>query len=213
MLGLDGVYPNERRLLGRRSGVDKPIEPALLPPVRFLLLRIVIVAGIWLCAAAPPLRGDARGGVTLGAGSFDRAVCTLCSRFCILPISPRIWYSDPDFGRPGPWELLAWVLRVVLRGNEGVAWLEAIEPDGPREYLEILDEYCGRGVVLESAIDALDFGTWIAGAPTAGTEWSDVGGEGGVGVSDMVEEADLVGGVATVGEEVVVGCDRSDMAD
>lgn len=67
--------------------------------------------------------------------------------------------------------------------------------------------------MLASAIDSLDLGAGIAGAATAGTEWSDVGGDGGVGVSDTVEDADLVGGVATVGEEVVVGCDCSDVAD
>ncbi len=103
---------------------------------------------------------------------------------------------------------------VVLRGSVGVAfWPEAIEPDGPLEYRAVLDEYCGRGVVLEPAIDNLDLGTGIAGVATAVNEWSEVGGDGGVGVSDIVEDADLVGGVATVGEEVVVGCDCSEVAD
>ena len=44
---------------------------------------------------APP-RGDARGGVVVGAGSLERAVCTRCSSFCIFPISPRIWWSERE---------------------------------------------------------------------------------------------------------------------
>jgi hypothetical protein len=40
------------------------------------------------------VRGDERGGVDVGAGSFDRAVCTLSSSFCILPIRPLIWCKD-----------------------------------------------------------------------------------------------------------------------
>ncbi len=105
------------------------------------------------------------------------------------------------------------MFKVVLRGSAGVARPEAREPDGPLEYLGVLDEYCGRGVMLESATDSLDLGTGIAGVATGGTERSDVGGDGGVGVSDTVEDVDLVGGVATVGEDIVVGCDCSDMAD
>lgn len=84
--------------------------------------------------------------------------------------------------------------------------------DGPLEYLAVLDEYSGRGVVFESDIESLDFGIGIAGAGAAGTERSDVGGDGGVGVSETVEEADFVGGVAMVGEDMVVGSERSDIA-
>ena len=47
---------------------------------------------------AEPDRGDARGGVVVGAGSFERADWTRASSFCILPISPRIWYREPDRG-------------------------------------------------------------------------------------------------------------------
>ena len=80
--------------------------------------------------------------------------------------------------------------------------------DGSRECaVSRDDEVEGLGVVLEPAIDSLDLGkvlvfvSWFTGA-----DRSELGGEGGVGVSEIVEEADLVGGVATVGEEVdVVG--------
>lgn len=39
-----------------------------------------------------------------------------------------------------------------------------------------------------------------------GIDLSDVGGEGGVGISEAIEDSDFVGGVATVGDEAdVVG--------
>jgi hypothetical protein len=50
---------------------------------------------------ALPFRGLARGGVVVGAGSLDRAACTRSSSFCILPISPRTWTSEPDRGKLG----------------------------------------------------------------------------------------------------------------
>ena len=77
-------------------------EDALLPPVRFLLLRMVTVAGIEDWPMAEPLRGEAWGGVEVGAGNFERADFRRCSRFVILVLSPRIWWSDPECGRPGP---------------------------------------------------------------------------------------------------------------
>ena len=46
-----------------------------------------------------------------------------------------------------------------------------------------------------------------------GREFSDVGGDGGVGVSDAADELDLAGGVAIVGEEAVVTDARSDNGD
>lgn len=42
---------------------------------------------------------------------------------------------------------------------------------------------------------------------------SEVGGEGGVCVSDALEDADLVCGVATVGDEFEVAGKNSDSAD
>ena len=69
-------------------------------------------------------------------------------------------------------------------------------------------------MVLESAIESLDFATGNEGVVTvAGTDFSDTGGDGGVSVSDTSEEADFVGGVAIVGDEVDVVGDISDEAD
>lgn len=60
-------------------------------------------------------------------------------------------------------------------------------------------------MVFESDIESRDFGSGIEGVFVGGREWSDVGGEGGVGVSETFDEVDLVGGVAIVGDEAVVG--------
>ena len=68
--------------------------------------------------------------------------------------------------------------------------------------------------MFESAIESLDFATGNACVVMAvGMDLSDAGGDGGVSVSDTSEEADFVGGVAMVGEEVVVVGDISDKAD
>jgi len=74
--------------------------------------------------------------------------------------------------------------------------------------------YIGRGVVLESATESLDLAIGRLGVVTAGgMDFSEVGGDGGVSVSETSEEADLVGGVATVGEEFEVVGDAWDSAD
>jgi hypothetical protein len=103
--GEDWGMPKERRLCGRCGGCSGGCwmaEEASLSPVRFRLLRMVIVGGMndWLTAET--LRGEARGGVVVGAGSLDLAELTRCSSFCIFPIRPRIWWSEPDAVRPGP---------------------------------------------------------------------------------------------------------------
>ncbi len=60
-------------------------------------------------------------------------------------------------------------------------------------------------MVFESPVDILGLRSLLAGVLKAGgSEWSEVGGEGGVGVSDTVDEVDFVGGVATVGDDVLV---------
>ena len=51
--------------------------------------------------ATDPDRGDACDGDSMGAGSLDLADCTRCSSFCILPMSPRIWFSDSVLGGTG----------------------------------------------------------------------------------------------------------------
>lgn len=113
-MGLDCGIPNDSRLDGRswlgvnaddsrldgRSTVGVWTVEALLPPVRFLLLRIVTVAGMDDWPSAEPLRGDARGGVEVGAGNFERADLSRCSRFVIFVLKPRIWWRDPEWGRP-----------------------------------------------------------------------------------------------------------------
>ena len=76
----------ERRLLGLSA--DIWMDDALLPPLRFLLLRTVTFDGMEDCPSAEPLRGDARGGVEVGAGSFERTEWTRCSKLCILLINP-----------------------------------------------------------------------------------------------------------------------------
>lgn len=53
-----GVKADDNRLDGR-SMVGVWTEEALLPPVRFLLLRMVTVAGMKDWPRAEPLRGDA----------------------------------------------------------------------------------------------------------------------------------------------------------
>lgn len=59
--------------------------------------------------------------------------------------------------------------------------------------------------MFESPVDNLVLGGLLAGVLMAGgSERSEFGGEGGVGVSDTVDEVDFVGGVATVGEDVLV---------
>ena len=72
-----------------------------------------------------------------------------------------------------------------------------------------------RGVVFESAIERRDFGSGLdSEVLAAGIERSEVGGEGGVGASEAVEEADFVGGVGMVGEDVEVVrecCDPRDV--
>ena len=65
-------------------------DEALLPPVRFLLLRTVTVAGMKDWPRAEPPRGDPCGGVEVGAGSFERADLRRCSRLVILVLRPRI---------------------------------------------------------------------------------------------------------------------------
>jgi hypothetical protein len=82
--------PNDSRLTPESAAPWLTEDAADACDVRFLLLRIVTLFGMW-CPNALPFRGLARGGVFVGAGSLDRAEYTRSSSFCILPISPRIW--------------------------------------------------------------------------------------------------------------------------
>lgn len=72
--------------------VSRTDELTLLPLFRFREpLRTVIDDGTEFWPKADGVRGDAPFGVSTGAGSLDRAECTLSSSFCILPMRPRIW--------------------------------------------------------------------------------------------------------------------------
>ena len=58
--------------------------------------------------------------------------------------------------------------------------------------------------MIELESDGRGFAACAGVTIEAGSELSDVGGDGGVCVSEAVEETDLVGGVAIVGEDGVV---------
>ena len=62
----------------------------LLPLVRFLLLRIVMVGGMEACPMAELLRGEEWGEELVGAGSFDLAELMRSWRLDILPRRLRI---------------------------------------------------------------------------------------------------------------------------
>lgn len=106
----EGSGPNDSRLIpdvdslgtclvadgvSSAGGIDWLIE---LPPVLFLLL-IVTLEGMKVFEV-DPFRGDARGGVWTGAGSFDLADCTRCSSRCIWAVRLRICVRDVELGRP-----------------------------------------------------------------------------------------------------------------
>lgn len=134
-----GSGPNDRRLIpdvdslgtcfvtegvssggGGGGGTEELLTE--LPPVLFLLL-IVTLGGIE-GFAVETVRGDARGGVCTGAGSFDLAECTRCSNRCICAVRLRMCVSDVEFGNPR----VAGALVLVWRMTAGVAFL-ALEED------------------------------------------------------------------------------------
>ena len=144
----DGI-PKERRLTPD-SFVSAMDEAAEACDVRLReLLRVTLFGTQW--PSALPLRGLARGGVCVGAGSLDRAECTRSSSFCILPISPRIWYKEPDLGKP-PAAVVPPILGRAMREEGAVVLIEgvvrplapilglgAVAALGPRECLGGLD--------------------------------------------------------------------------
>lgn len=126
-LGSCGVDDRDARLLGRLvlAFDGTPNESRLMPPLAISwtedaeveacdarFLTATELGRYW--PAALGTRGLARGGVDVGAGSLERAECTRSSSFCILPISPRIWYRDPDLGRPAADALFPMLGRVCL---------------------------------------------------------------------------------------------------
>lgn len=148
-----------------------------------------------------------------GAGSLDLADCTRCSSLCICAVRVRIWVRDVELGRPR----VAGAFALAFRITEGVTFLareELVGAVSPLELRKVDDDdgyrAAGLGVVLESPEGSfiLLFGGFI-GVLTAGLaepEASEIGGDGGVGVSETVSvvETDLVsGGVVIIGEEAV----------
>lgn len=121
--------------------------------------------------------------------------------------------SDVEFGRPR----VAGAFVLAFRITAGVAFLIRVElvgavTGGPLELRRLPDGYraAGLGVVLESPEGSfiLLFGGFIGvlSIRFAEPEASEIGGDGGVGVSDTVSvvEIDLVsGGVVIMGEEAV----------
>ncbi len=110
---------------------------------------------------------------------------------------------------------MAGALLLAFRITEGVAFLareELVGAVGPLELRRFPDGYraAGFGVVLESPVGSFSLllGGFI-GVLTiclADPEASEIGGDGGVGVSDTVSvvEIDLVsGGVVIIGDEAV----------
>lgn len=70
-------------------------------------------------------------------------------------------------------------------------------------------------MIFEFVMESRDFGIGIAAAPEGiELDGSDVGGDGGVSVSETADDADFAGGVAIVGEDaVVVVGEFSDVGD
>lgn len=80
-------------LAEKLDGVSSPRTEEAVEPVGRLRERIVTVEGtLWTPLTED--RGDARGGVVTGAGSFDRALWTRASRRCICAVSDRMWLSE-----------------------------------------------------------------------------------------------------------------------
>jgi hypothetical protein len=112
---------------------------------------------------------------------------------------------DVEFGKP----LVGCDLFVALRISEGVALVLFVGTGGFLVVRLVETKREGLGVVLESPVGSRTLLCWFCGVfrivlGAALTEVSEIGGEGGVGVSDTVSAVptDLVsGGVVIKGEE------------
>lgn len=150
--------------------------------------------------------GDARGGVCVGAGSLDRADCTLASRRCIWAVSDRICDSELEAG------ILCFdKLGFVVDRGAGVRRFEA-PPETRLPCRAAADLTRGLGVMLWSRDGSRDLrGTAPPGlvavvALAMGADASDMGGEGGSCTSEsvsVVERALVSGGVVMSGELAV----------
>lgn len=174
----------------RKVGVMS--SPATLlfvdPTVRFRL-RTVTDAGI-------PC-GEMRGGVYVGAGSLERADCTLASRRCICAVRVRMCVRELEAGS-------LWAARrVVVRAG---VLPSGIPPEGRDPGMR---GGLGRGLGVMSIDGNRDFraraGVLCNAAPPV-REASDMGGDGGSCSSESVStsDSDLVsGGVVINGLEAV----------
>ena len=149
----------------------------------------------------------------MGAGNLERADCTRCSSRCICAVRLRMWVSEVELGSPRVGGAFAFVFRM----SDGVAFLPRVElagaaGPGPLELRRLPDgrRFVGLGVVLESPEGSLSllFGGFIGvfAIGLAVAEDSEIGGDGGVGVSDTVSVVDtdfVSGGVVIIGEDAV----------
>lgn len=173
-LGFEDV--DERKLVGVFSSPAR--DEADDPAARFRE-RMVTVDGKDTPWAAADL-GDARGGVCVGAGSFDLADCTLASSRCICAVSERICVRELEAG-----SLCFARLGLVIALGAGVRRLDALpETRGPWRALAdltrgfgvmLLSRDDGRRDLRESPLPSLAAALDLA----KGAEASDIGGDGG----------------------------------
>ena len=76
--------------------MSSPATDDVVDPIVRFRERTVTVAGT--VAPLAENRGEARGGVLVGAGSLDRADCTRASSRCIWAVRLRIWERELDPG-------------------------------------------------------------------------------------------------------------------
>ena len=157
-------------------------------------------------------RGDARGGVCVGAGSLDRTECTRASRRCICAVSVRICERELEAG------ILCVPGRAAVERFAGVRNAAGLAPiegrlAGARDVVEGAGLVRGFGVAsaegsrdLRAALDAAAGVLDAAAVLGRGAEASDMGGDGGSWTSDAAPAADedfISGGVETRGELAV----------
>lgn len=171
----------------------------------FLLLRNVTDAGTWP-SSADPARGDALGLLADAGGNFDLTDCTRSSIFCMRPIRPLIWYSEPDLGRASESDWRG------LGGGGPMRWLPLVVDmladvtEGPLEWRGfVIAALLALGVALLSGrSDLLVDNTRGFGPTIAASGTSESGGEGGVCATEFEASDFPGGGVEVVGDGGVV---------
>ncbi|MDU7307036.1 MAG: hypothetical protein E7L41_22005 [Escherichia coli] len=168
--------------------VSSPAKDEAADPFVRFRDRIVTDAGT-LDAVLADL-GDALGGVLVGAGSFDRADCTLASSRCICAVSERMCVSELDAGS------LCVVGRVLVDRFAGVRRDAPPDMRGPaaaRLSVPMLGCVRGLGVALLSSDGRRDLRgsePYMPGALAIDlrieAEASDMGGDGGSCTSETV---------------------------